>query len=276
MEISELLEQTTELPPSARVLPRLQKLLRSDETASEDIVRLLKVDAGLTAQILRFANSAYFSAGTPCESVDEAVQRMGFNAVYQLVATAASHPLLDPAMEIYHLQRGELLTRSICLALFAADLNRLLRFNDRDDALYTAGLLHGIGKIAINQYFQRKGFEIYDLANDRPLDRELEVRLIGFTHAEAGAALLRDWKFPSAIAELIRYQESPDEAPTIPDLARIIHYGLRVLDQLLDADCEAIVVARDPYCAEIGLKEGQIVPSVEKVRRELADLTRQL
>jgi HD-like signal output (HDOD) protein len=277
MKLSELLEHTHELPPGARVLPRLQQLLRSDDASSEDIVRLLKVDAALTAQILRFSNSAYFSAGVPCESVDQALQRLGFNTVYQLVATAAAQPLLEPPMSLYRMGRGELMTRSLALGLFSLEVNKLLRLPDGDDALYTAGLLHGIGKVAINQYFQRKGFEIYDLANDQPMSPELEVRLIGFTHAEAGGALLAHWHFSPAIVELIRHQTAPEEATHHVELARILHFGLRTLDLLLADEKDAGIVAHDPYAVEtLALPVDRLVAAIEKVRADLAEIARQL
>lgn len=276
MEIAELLDHVHELPPGARVLPRLQQLLRTDDASNDDIVKLLKVDAALTAQILRFSNSAYFSAGVPCESVDQALQRLGFNTVYQLVATAAAQPLLDPPMQLYHLQKGELMTRSLTIALFSQELNRILRQPDADDALYTAGLLHGIGKVAINQYFQRKGFEIYDLSNDKPMNAELEMRLIGFTHAEAGASLLEHWRFSPAIVELVRHQGEPEAAPEHANLARIVHFGLRSLDFILDESKDSMIVSRDPYATDtLGLEEDAVVAAVEKVRSDLNEIASQ-
>lgn len=276
MEISEFLAHVHELPPGARVLPRLQRLLRNPDTCSEDIVALLKVDAALTAQIIRFSNSAYFSAGVPCESVDQAVQRLGFNTVYQLVATAATQPILDPSLPLYHLQKGELMTRSLALAIFSLEIHRLMRYSDGTDALYTAGLLHGIGKVAINQHFQRRGFEIYDLSNDQPMNADLEVRLIGFTQADAGAELLAHWKFSPAIVDIVRFQGDPESAGEFADLARIIFFGLRSIGTLLDDAKEPQFIARDPYVVDsLGLEPDAIIAVVEKVRTDLAEIARQ-
>ena len=276
MEISELLEHIHELPPGARVLPRLQQLLRSPDASADDIVELLKVDASLTAQVLRFSNSAYFSAGAPCDSVDQAVQRLGFNTVYQLVATAAAQPILDPPMPLYQLQRGELMTRSLALALFAVAVQRLMRQFEGADALYTAGLLHGIGKVAINQYFQRKGFEIYDLSNDQVMNSDLEVRLIGFTQAGAGAALLEHWNFSPTIVEIVRHQGTPEEAGVFTDLSRLLFFGLRCLNTLLDDAKEPLLIAQDPYVSgTLGLDPEDMIGVVEQVRTDVAEITRQ-
>ncbi|MFP4283231.1 MAG: HDOD domain-containing protein [Opitutales bacterium] len=274
MEIAQLLDHVHELPPAARVLPRLQRLLRSDDASAEDIIRLLKVDASLTAQVLRFSNSAYFCGGMPCDSIDQAIQRLGFRTVYQLVATAASQPLFDPPIELYGFERGELLVRSVALALFGQALNRHLRFEDEVEALYTAGLLHGIGKVAINQYFQRKGFEIYDLRDDQPLDADFEKRLVGFTYAEAGAALLEHWKFSPAIVELIRFQNEPEAAPQHPMLTRILALGLSVLPALLDNRLSPAAVVTEADDSLLEFDPEQLEASVEKVRADLADLAR--
>lgn len=276
MEISELLEDVRELPPSARVLPRLQGLLRNNTAEANDIVELLKVDAGLAAQVLRFSNSAYFSGGIPCESIDHAVQRLGFQTVYQLVATAASHALLDPPMEIYRLEKGDLMARSVALAVFSQAVNAELKLQDHSEALYTAGLLHGIGKVAINQYYKRKGFEVYDLSGDKALDSELEVRLVGCTHAEAGSALLEHWKFSPAIIELIRYQAEPEKAPLVSGLAQILHFGTRSLEVVLDDSREVSSLVADSYLETSGLSPDAVESIVVKVREDLKKLSSQL
>ena len=276
MEISELLEIVRELPPSARILPRLQNLLKSEHGDTADIVELLKVDAALTAQVLRFSNSAYFSVGQPCDSVDQAVQRLGFNTVYQLVATAASHTLLNPPLQLYHLRKGELMIRSLALAVFCEELNKELRVQDRTEALYTAGLLHGIGKVAINQAFQSKGFEIYDLDDDKPMNSALEMRIVGFTHSEAGFALLEHWRFSSVISELIRYQNTPEKAPVVPELARILNFGKRALVSLLDDEVAPTFLAEDPDMEKFGLTPDVAEGLVLKVRAEISEFDRQL
>lgn len=224
MNLQDIIDNVVKLPPSPQVLPKLQKALRDPQTGMDDLAALLRVDPGLAASVLRMANSAYFAGGLPCDSLEEAVARLGFGEVYKLVSLAVTAQLMGTNMSLYGLEKGELLTQSTACAVLMVEGGACLGWN-WTDTLYTQGLLHSLGKIVINQYYQRHGLEIYSTA-DGPLSPETERQLLGFDHAQAGAALLRKWRFPEEIIGSVLHQLEPDDAP--PPLMRgalLLHFA---------------------------------------------------
>ena len=210
MELSVVLNTVVELPPAPQILPKLQKLLRDMNSGLTDIVSLLKLDAGLTAQIVRMSNSAFYG-GVPVQGLDEAVNRLGFREVFRIVGLAATKQALGGALETYKMPKGELLEQSVAVAVAMTTI-RTSRVKAEDDSRYTIGLLHALGKVVINQFFVKKGMEIYDLDADEDIDVKTERSILGFDHAEAGAAIMEKWKFSSEIHVTVACQYEPDKA----------------------------------------------------------------
>ena len=211
--LEKIVEGVVSLPPTPRILPKLQKLLRDPDSGIHDIISLIKVDAPMTAQIVRLSNSAYYSTGEAVQSLEEAVNRLGFKEVYRVASVAAAQQVMGEALPLYNLGKGELLESSVGTAVLMVELGARSRRVDLD-AAYTTGLLHSIGKVVINQYFLKHGLELYGNSAGESVDIMWERRLLGFDNAEAGAAILAKWNFPAEIVEPVHWQLDPfkDEA----------------------------------------------------------------
>src|SRR5690606_4251007 len=93
---------------------------------------------------------------------------------------------------------------------------------DRGDA-YTAGLLHGIGLIAIDRHASQHRSARSMASSGYPLDfAPAERDWLGFSHAEAGGALLELWKFPASVTAAVRYQLEPEGAGEHRQLSMIL------------------------------------------------------
>ena len=66
----EVVRQLRQLPSAPQVLPRLKKLLTDGNSSLFDVVALIRLDQGIASQVLQMGNSAYFSHGTRCYTVD--------------------------------------------------------------------------------------------------------------------------------------------------------------------------------------------------------------
>lgn len=213
ISLEQIVEGIVNLPPTPRILPKLQKLLRDPDSSIHDIISLVKVDAPMTAQIVRLSNSAYYHTGEPVQSLEEAVNRLGFREVYRVTSVAAAHQVMGEALPLYNMGKGELLEGSVSTAILMVEIGSRARRMDLD-AAYTTGLLHSIGKVVINQYFLKHGLELYGNANGETIDMMWERRLLGFDHAAAGAAILEKWKFPEEIVVPVQWQLEPMKAPS--------------------------------------------------------------
>ncbi len=221
MQLKIIIDSVVKLPPTPQILPKLQTILRDPDSDLQDIISLLKVDAPMTAQIVRLSNSAYFGVSEPCHGLEDAINRLGFREVYKVVCMAATHSVLNQEVQLYKMAKGELLECSVACAVGLAEFGNKLRIVDMDSA-YTTGLLHTIGKVVINQYYLKHGLEIYSNEEEEAMDPAMEKQLLGFNQAEAGAAILRKWNFTEDIVIPIEYQYAQEKAPDFRKLSLLL------------------------------------------------------
>ncbi len=125
----------------------------------------------------------------------------------------------------YDLPPGQLLDRLVAVGVGAEELGRVLALNP-PHYTFTAGLLHGIGKIVLGTFIEIDAEPILKLAFEEqvPFD-EAERRILGIDHAEVGAALLEYWNIPEEIVQVVRWYNRPDQFPGDPLVVDLVHYA---------------------------------------------------
>lgn len=222
LTLDEVVRGLEHLPSAPRVLPRLKHLLCDGNTAMSDVVEMIRLDPGIAARVLQFGNSAYFSHGLRCYTVDEAVHRVGYDQIYELVATAVASQVIVRPLAAYNLEADDLWANSIACALAAESLAEHLNA-DRNIA-YTIGLLHSLGMVAIDEWVARHQPGLRFVSRGLPLEScEAERSALGFHQAEAGASLLRLWAFPQVMSEPVRWQYLPSGTSAHFQLAALLH-----------------------------------------------------
>lgn len=252
MDLKTVIDSVKDLSPTPKILPKLQDMLRDPESGIEDVIGLLKVDAPLTAQIVRLSNSAAFAFTAPNTDLEGAVSCLGFQEVYKVVGVVATGQVLGRATPVYKLETGELWENSLKTAVIIDALAKRVKLDP--NTAYTMGLLHTIGKVVINSFYMDKGIEIYSDEDEDSFIPDLERQLIGFDHAQASAALLRKWSFPEESCSPIENYPYPLEATDYRDRACLLHLAsivthvlkqdvdvrslrLGVPEQILEAAC---------------------------------------
>ena len=223
-ELDDYIHRIKNLPPAPRVLPKLLALLNQPDTDSRDVVELVSLDPSLTANVLHLCNSAFFSAAVPATDLREAVTRLGFNQVYRLVASVCGARTLSPAQKGYGFAKGELWQHSVATAiasqLIAEDLG------DEANVVYTAALLHDIGKIVLAEALEHVYTKLVEEteSNQQSL-LDTEKKLLGVQHAEIGGHLLATWNFPARLAAAVWFHHQPDGAAEHQRIAAAVYLG---------------------------------------------------
>lgn len=158
-------------------------------------------DPGLTANMLHMANSAYFGHMKKITSIKDIVVRLGLETVKIIAITSASVGLLKSPKKAYALRAGDLWTHSYSTALLASIIARYAQAKD-SFAIYTAGLLHDIGKVLLDRPLE------LEIINQHPEGDTgdilgLERKLLHTDHAAVGKALLEKWGLPEAITQAV-------------------------------------------------------------------------
>lgn len=222
LTLDEMVRELEHLPSAPRVLPRLKQLLCDGNTAMDEVVEMVRLDPGIAARVLQFGNSAHFSQGLRCYTVEEAVNRVGYDQIYELVATAVAAQVLVRPLATYNVEADALWESSIACALAAESVAAQLGI-DRNVA-YTIGLLHSIGMVAIDDWASRRRPDLRFTSKGLPLETcEAERAVLGFHNAEAGAGLLRAWEFPQVMFEPVRWQYLPNGTAAHFQFAGLLH-----------------------------------------------------
>ena len=233
------------LPPTAQVLARLQSLLADPNSDLGDVATLIRLDAAMTTRVIKISNSAWYGRGSPCQTIDEAVNRIGFREVFQLVSVVSASSLVAQPLTAYGRDATAMWRESVSCA-FAGEL--LAECLGEDTAAsFMNGLLHVIGRQAFNKFATTSGKTIAD--GGFPMDFSgAEFVLLGFTQADAGACMLKKWNFTKENVEAVRHQYEPLEAAEPFDRLAAILYGARLLRTVV---CSGQPVPETPGEADI-------------------------
>ncbi len=220
---AEILEKVSQVESLPAVASQILRMVRDPDSSMTDIMKCIELDPGLTTSVLRMANSAYFAGPRKIASMREAGVLFGTNRIQQMVIATAVAPRVSGAICGYDLEPGRLLDSLIAVAIGAEEIPRVLK-RAPHPAAFTAGLLHGVGKIVLGTFVEVDANPILELAYEEqvPFD-EAERRVLGIDHAEVGSILLERWQFPEDLVQAVRWQYHPENVSTDPVLADLVH-----------------------------------------------------
>jgi putative nucleotidyltransferase with HDIG domain len=220
-KLDDLIDLVHHLPPSPRLLVKLLEVFKQPDQEVSVVVKLISHDPAFTVEVLKRCNSAYFSGEKPAEDMFEAVSRLGFHEIFQIImAMFAATAILRPAGGNNHV---EILWRhSVAVSVAAGILAK--ETGESHPAAFTAGLLHDIGKVIMVSANREKYAQAILNAGmfARPVVAT-ERELFGFDHAEVGARLLECWNLPLNIVAAVLHHHHPEAAKPFEKLAAAVH-----------------------------------------------------
>lgn len=217
-----IVREVKHLPSAPKVLPRLKALLSDANSSMPEIVALIRLDPGISARVLQMGNSAFFNAGARCVTVEESVNRVGFDQVYQLVSYAVASEVLERPLATYGVDAEQLWRMSVAGALAAEALAAATGLEQ--DAAYTVGLMHCVGMVALDEWLRRSPRPAALIREPYPKEAVAAERsILGFTQAEVGGSLLLHWGFPGEIAEPVRWQYAPGATAAYRRMASLLN-----------------------------------------------------
>lgn len=208
--LEHVFETLTELPVFPKVVQNALAMLDDPDTTIKDLSSVLKYDQTLTANILKITNSAHFGLAQHVSDLETALPLLGQHQIRQVLMTSASVPYLTKSMDGYCMDASDLWAHSICCAVMSEVLAEKCSFSS-PPTLFTAALLHDIGKIVMELYIGPRLKEAILLANREKITFcEAEWRVIGGDHAVIGAEILNYWEFPDDVVRAVRNHHDPD------------------------------------------------------------------
>lgn len=198
--LDEVVNALSELRPLGAVAGRVLLLTESERFSAHELALVISSDQALTAKTLRLANSAYYGFPRRITTVRDAVVLLGFRAVR--AATLATC-LVDAMPGSNTLDYGEFWHFSLTVGTTAELLARAE--GAHQDEAFTAGVLHNIGRLALDQFVPEGFAEAVSRSREHRLRMaDAERAVLGYTDAQLGGALALHWNFPEALADAVR------------------------------------------------------------------------
>ncbi|MFN3603507.1 MAG: HDOD domain-containing protein [Leptonema sp. (in: bacteria)] len=225
-EIEEKLKNIDRLPSFPKVVHKVLTMIRNPEVEFKDISNEIIKDPGLTSDVIRLSNSAYYHPTHEIRSIEEGIKILGLNTLKEIVLIAAARGILKQPIDGYKLESKEMWEHSIIVGYLSAKISEdLKRSETPKDVCFTAGLMHDCGKLLMASVF-KKAIHYINLEyqkNPEANFTDLEKKFIGYTHNELGGILLKNWNFPEDLIDAVINIYHPEASKKNPLLTSIIH-----------------------------------------------------
>ncbi len=203
----EQLENIEHLPVMPSIAASLLELQANPDGTVDDMVRIISHDPALTAQTLRYANSALFGFSGQISNLHDAIFRvLGYETVLYMSFGAA----LGRAFKLP--QSGRLSMNAFWKeATYRAALcqqlaMRMPRENrPATSVAYITGLLHNIGLVLMGNLFHIEFDWLNKMLTSRPEQSLIttEQNLFNCTHSMIGQRLMKHWNMPEEITQVV-------------------------------------------------------------------------
>lgn len=248
--VNEILSKAKLVPQLSANALALMKLVQDQDHSLQDVVRLVEVDAALTANVLKVVNAPAFGLGQPVSSLARAVAFLGDKMVVGIAIGSCAPEVYSKDLAGYDSPAGELWLHSLRTAIAARELTRLARTEISPETAFTAGILHDIGKSLISSYLQDRTGEVLDQVNTVTGADFLaaERKLLGVDHCQVGAAMAEHWNLPPELLAPIKRHHAPRSADL---LLQPLTYTVHLADLLAmlggsSTGADALAYAMDP------------------------------
>lgn len=220
-EIDVLIGEIADMQPLPVVAVRVLEIADGQQFSAHELSQAIAADQALTAKVLRLSNSAYYGFPRRITTVRDAVVLLGFRAVRS--ATIASC-VIEAVPGGHVMDPMQAWRYSMVVGLLAEVLARATKRHQ--DEAFTAGILHNIGRHALDQHRPARLAEAKRIAEERGvLASEAEREVFGFTSSELGGALALHWNFPPELATVVAGHQLDVDA--LPDPESLSAYVIR-------------------------------------------------
>ena len=219
----DILHSINMVRPIPQIILKIVQMISDGNYNIDDVALDIKKDQVITAAILRLCSSSYLGLMEKVTSINRALALLGEKRLFKIIASASIELYFSNPLQGYSLCKGALFHHSLGTAVIAEELAKFTGIV-KPEIAYTAGLLHDIGKVVLDQYissayplfYRRTQIDMAEL-------NEAEKEIAGISHSEAGGLLGERWLLNETLTDMIRYHHQPEFATASPELAHVVY-----------------------------------------------------
>ncbi|MBU4260834.1 MAG: HDOD domain-containing protein [Proteobacteria bacterium] len=209
--------------PIPQITIKLIRLLHGENYDMQEIAAEVSRDQVLSAKVISYCNSALISPHKKIDSITRATLILGEIRLLEIVISTSLQDFFEKQEGGYSLVRGGLFRHSLTVANLTKVIARKIP-GQNVQAAYTAGLLHDIGKIVLDQYVAATRPMFYCSQREGVADLiTVEQESFGTDHQKIGAELAVIWNLPENLGEAASLHHYPERAVINPELVHAVY-----------------------------------------------------
>jgi HD-like signal output (HDOD) protein len=220
--IGDLFNSDLQLTSPPNLFFELNKVLDNPGKSLEDAGNIIAKDPALSMKLLKQVNSAFYGFSGKIATVTHAISIIGAHELRNLV-------LATLIIDKFSAQTEGMMSMhdfwAMCLrnALMAKELALHCQIKVNKETIFICGLLHEIGKLVFYRRIPNVAKEIGQIVEQTGKNElDVEQKILGFTHYDAGAELTRLWHLPAVISETIAQHSRPDKSSPYYVIADVV------------------------------------------------------
>jgi len=263
-----------DIPSLPEIVTRVMELVQDPNSSAAQLSKVIAHDTGLTSRVLKLVNSAYYGFPKQISSIQHAIMILGFTTIRGLVLSSTIFKIFAPKNDkIKVLDYKKLWRHSLTTAIAAKKIDKFLHLQEQDD-IFSAAILHDIGKIILDQYDHENYVSALQEA-PYPMDNRImlaEKRYCSINHQDIGYLIADEWNLPSGLTNVIHYHHYPLEALDNKQLTSIVYVGNIISHIALDFDGFDIGLFDERVLEYLGLNEDNLCQIYSEIMLETENI----
>jgi len=267
------IEKNLEIPSIPDVAAKALRALDDPNNSAVQIAKLIEQDQGLTARVLKMANSPIYGLKREVKNLQQAAMIMGFEALKGIIVSVSARGLYKRFGSV----EKALWKHSVASACACHRIANDKAIPGKDEA-FVIGLMHDIGRVVMNNSERDRFVQAQNLEKDLDLSEvEAEQQIFGFNHCDVGSLLVQRWGLSEHLEKAVFLHHEPELAAALAPDSEAMVYATHLADQIchLLGCSQAFGMTRDVLEPEVlstlGYDEDEVPELLEAIKQAIRE-----
>lgn len=268
----ELIQDDVSLSTMPGIFMEINETINKPNSSAKDIADVISKDTNLSARLLKIANSAFYGFPSKIDTILKAVVIAGTR---HLSTLAMGVYVIDSFKNIPNdlIDMKSFWQHSIVCGIIARILASHKNIQNTE-RLFVAGLLHDIGRLVLYNFVPINAKNaILKARASNSLLYEVEHEIMNFDHAQIGRLLLKKWKLPMSLENVVKYHHSPmhSKDPLEPAIVHLSDIMANALSTGSSGELFVPPLDRDAWTC-IGLSPNILALTINQMEHQVQEL----
>ena len=237
-----ILAQIKNLPPLPQSVLEVQKITNDPNASIRDLVKVIKDDPLITANLLKAANSPLYGFTRQIKTIDQAVALFGMSTVKGFVISFAVRNALKFDLSAYGITESRF--HDVSIKRNALALNWYKKERSKLDIMATDSFLIDVGAVVISLVLNSEG-KAEDFKKELSTENryKVEMKYAGATTSDVTGEIFKHWHFGKDLIEPMANIDLPSKTEEYFEYAaslRVLRDSINLLKDEENAKDKAI------------------------------------